>query len=57
MYQVDEEVYNLSPGDSLMFEAYLPHRWQNRDQTASRLLLVLCPMDERDQPSERHFGK
>jgi len=56
-YQVDEEIYQLSPGDSLMFEAYLPHRWQNHDKTASRLLLVLCPMDERDQPSERHFGK
>jgi transcriptional regulator with XRE-family HTH domain len=56
-YQVDKEVYQLSPGDSLMFEAYLPHRWQNRDETAARLLLVLCPMDQRDQPSERHFGK
>jgi len=56
-YHVDEEVYELSPGDSLMFEAYLPHRWHNHDHTASRLLLVLCPMDERDQPSERHFGR
>lgn len=56
-YQVDDETYQLSPGDSLMFEAYLPHRWHNHDETASRLLLVLCPMDERDQPSERHFGK
>lgn len=56
-YHVDEEIYQLSPGDSLMFEAYLPHRWHNHDETASRLLLVLCPMDERDQPSERHFGK
>jgi transcriptional regulator with XRE-family HTH domain len=56
-YHVDEEVYQLTPGDSLLFEAYLPHRWHNQDKTASRLLLVLCPMDERDQPSERHFGK
>jgi len=56
-YHVDEEIYQLSPGDSLMFEAYLPHRWHNHDETASRLLLVLCPMDERDQPSERHFGR
>lgn len=55
-YQVDEESYPLAPGDSLLFEAYLPHRWRNRDGTESRLLLVLCPMDERDQPSERHFG-
>jgi uncharacterized cupin superfamily protein len=55
-YHVDEEAYQLEPGDSLMFEAYLPHRWHNEDASASRLLLVLCPLDERDQPSERHFG-
>lgn len=56
-YHVDEEAYQLEPGDSLLFEAYLPHRWRNDDVTESRLLLVLCPMDERDQPSERHFGR
>lgn len=56
-YQVDEQSYQLEPGDSLMFEAYLPHGWRNEDESASRLLLVLCPLDERDQPSERHFGR
>jgi transcriptional regulator with XRE-family HTH domain len=56
-YHVDDQTYQLSPGDSLLFEAYLPHRWNNEDETASRLLLVLCPLDERDQPSERHFGR
>lgn len=55
-YHVDEEIYYLSPGDSLLFEACLPHRWHNQDETDSRLLLVLCPLDERDEPSERHFG-
>lgn len=56
-YQVDDLSYQLEQGDSLMFEAYLPHRWRNENDSASRLLLVLCPMDERDQPSERHFGR
>ena len=56
-YHVDDQMYQLSPGDSLLFEAYLPHHWHNEDENASRLLLVLCPMDERDQPSERHFGR
>jgi transcriptional regulator with XRE-family HTH domain len=54
-YTVDAETYPLEPGDSLLFEAYLPHRWKNLDPTPSRALLVLCPMDERDQPTERHF--
>jgi transcriptional regulator with XRE-family HTH domain len=57
-YGVGDETYSLDPGDSLMFEAYLPHRWQNLNEEApSRLLLVLCPMDERDQPTERHLGR
>jgi transcriptional regulator with XRE-family HTH domain len=55
-YHVDDQVYQLEQGDSLMFEAYLPHRWRNDNNSASRMLLVLCPLDERDQPTERHFG-
>jgi len=56
-YTVDTETYLLEPGDSLLFEAYLPHRWKNLDAQPSRVLLVLCPMDERDQPTQRHFAR
>jgi quercetin dioxygenase-like cupin family protein len=55
-YSVDNETYLLEPGDSLLFEAYQPHHWKNLDDTPSRTLLVLCPMDERDNPTERHFS-
>ncbi|HEX7568611.1 MAG TPA: cupin domain-containing protein [Anaerolineaceae bacterium] len=54
-YSVDSETYLLEPGDSLLFEAYLPHHWKNPGDTPSRNLLVLCPLDERDHPKERHF--
>lgn len=56
-YSVDTETYLLEPGDSLFFEAYLPHHWKNMNASPSRNLLVLCPMDERDNPTERHFSK
>jgi len=56
-YSVDTETYLLEPGDSLLFEAYLPHRWKNADDTPARVLLVLCPLDERDQPTQRHFAR
>jgi transcriptional regulator with XRE-family HTH domain len=56
-YSVDNETYLLEQGDSLLFEAYLPHHWKNLDTTPSRNLLVLCPLDERDRPTERHFSK
>jgi transcriptional regulator with XRE-family HTH domain len=55
IYTVEERSYLLEPGDSLLFESHLPHRWQNVDAGSSRALLVLCPSDARDRPAERHF--
>lgn len=54
-YGIEDQVYHLNPGDSLLFEAYLPHCWQNSGETATRLLLVLCPADGSDRPTDRHF--
>lgn len=54
-YEVDGQGFTLDPGDSLLFEARLPHRWRNAGETPSRSLLLLCPADERDHPDERHF--
>jgi transcriptional regulator with XRE-family HTH domain len=56
-YIVKSQKYLLDPGDSLVFEAYLPHQWKNSDSAPSHILLVLCPMDVRDSPTERHFLK
>lgn len=55
-YTVDTESYVLEPGDSLLFEAYLPHYWRNPGTALARAVLVLCPMDDRDRPTERHFS-
>ena len=42
-YVVDTETYTLEPGDSLFFEAYLPHRWKNTDVTpVARVVSALC---------------
>jgi transcriptional regulator with XRE-family HTH domain len=54
-YEIDDREYRLGSGDSLIFEAHLPHRWGNPGPSASRSLLILCPADENDRPSERHF--
>jgi transcriptional regulator with XRE-family HTH domain len=54
-YEVEGQVFTLEPGDSLLFEAHLPHRWRNSGESPSRSLLLLCPTDERDHPDERHF--
>jgi transcriptional regulator with XRE-family HTH domain len=57
IYEVEGEKYRLDEGDSLLFEAHLPHSWSNAGNTPSRSLLILCPSDERDHPDERHFSK
>ena len=54
-YTIEDRTYPLEPNDSLLFEAHLPHRWQNVGETPSRSLLVMCPADEDDRPTERHF--
>lgn len=54
-YTIQGRTYLLEPGDSLLFEAHLPHRWQNLNQAESKMILVLHPTDERDFPAERHF--
>ncbi len=55
-YQVEERSYLLAPGDSLVFESYLPHRWQNDDDQPAQAILVLYPTDVRDCPTECHFS-
>jgi len=55
IYTIAEQDYRLGPGDSLLFEARLPHCWQNAGDTPVRSLLVMCPADESDQPIKRHF--
>jgi transcriptional regulator with XRE-family HTH domain len=54
-YEVDGNSFTLKPGDSLLFEAHLPHRWRNAGSISSRSLLLLCSTDESDQPDIRHF--
>ncbi len=54
-YAIEGHTYLLEPGDSLLFEAHLPHRWQNLGPGQSRSVLVLYPTDDRDDPTERHF--
>ncbi len=55
-YFIDGQKYLLEKGDSLIFEAHLPHRWGNFEKVPTRSLLIICPTDENDHPTERHFS-
>jgi transcriptional regulator with XRE-family HTH domain len=54
-YTIAGQEYNLGPGDSLIFQAHLPHCWGNRGQVDSRSILIICPADENDRSTEQHF--
>jgi transcriptional regulator with XRE-family HTH domain len=55
LYTIDEMDYVLEPGDSVVFEAHLPHRWKNMQESQSQLILILYPADQKDEPGGRHF--
>ncbi len=55
-YQVEEKEYLLNTGDSLIFEAHLPHFWENKGTETTQILLVLYPSDGREEPGGRHFS-
>jgi transcriptional regulator with XRE-family HTH domain len=55
IFWVGTEEYVLEPGDSLIFEAHIPHRWENAVEGFSRALLVICPSDISDRRVTQHF--
>lgn len=55
-YQIDQEEFRLKAGDSLLFEAHLPHCWENRSENSAQILLVIYPADGREQSGGRHFS-
>lgn len=55
-YQVEDHEYILSPGDSLVFESHLPHRWENNGSENAQFLLTLVPAHQKEEPALRHFS-
>jgi transcriptional regulator with XRE-family HTH domain len=55
LYVIDKIDYSLEPGDSVVFEAHLPHQWKNMDERQSQIILIVFPADQRDEPGGRHF--
>ena len=55
-YRIEDKEYLLQAGDSLAFEAHLPHCWQNDNDNVSQIILVFNPADGRDEPGGRHFS-
>lgn len=55
VYWVGHNEYILEPGDSIIFQAYIPHRWENRGDILTRSILIICPSDNSDRSVEQHL--
>jgi transcriptional regulator with XRE-family HTH domain len=55
-YEIDNERYVLTAGDSLIFAANLTHRWRNPGKTVANAIIVLAGFEESERPSEFHFA-
>jgi len=52
---IGKDVYKLHPGDSLIFDAHMPHYCENAGDTVSRSILVISPSDLEDRAVTRHL--
>ena len=48
-YQVENQVYHLEAGDSLIFAARLRHKWRNTGNSVANALIVLSDFAETDR--------
>ena len=53
-YKVENQVYILEPGDSLIFSARLHHRWRNTGNTVVNALIILADFSEADRGLSVH---
>jgi transcriptional regulator with XRE-family HTH domain/predicted Fe-Mo cluster-binding NifX family protein len=55
-YMVMENLYKLQPGDSLIFQAHLPHQWKNPGNCAAKFCLTITCIDQHEENGGRHFS-
>ena len=55
LYTVNGRAFILEAGDSLLFDAHLPHRFQNPTGAESEVLVVLSTPHDGDQYISGHF--
>ena len=55
-YRVGTRTYDLEPGDSLLFEASLPHEFWSSGESAAQILLVFEARDGGNLARRRHLG-
>lgn len=55
-YEVEDQHFNLDPGDSLIFAAQLRHKWRNTGEAIAKVMIVLAGFEQGERPSEFHLS-
>jgi transcriptional regulator with XRE-family HTH domain len=55
-YTVEDQVYLLNQGDSLLFAPQMRHSWRNPGDSITRAVLVLAGFERGERPGEFHFS-
>lgn len=56
-YTVENSVYQLEGGDSLLFAAHLRHRWRNPASTVTSAIIVISGFADTEHPGNHHLQK
>lgn len=54
-YEVEDEHHRLKPGDSLLFDAELPHRWSNPNSAPAKFILIMQLGEDRHVSVDQHL--
>jgi len=54
-YEIGGRHYRLEEGDSLLFEARLPHQWRNPSDSLATAILVFQATEGREESVQRHL--
>jgi transcriptional regulator with XRE-family HTH domain len=55
LYLIEEIEYPMRAGDSIVFPAQLPHRWENTYEGESQMIIVFTPVSQNPEQSKTHF--
>ena len=56
-YQVERQIFQLEPGDSLLFAAHLKHKWRNPGRSVASALIVISGFEEGEELHAMHWKK
>jgi quercetin dioxygenase-like cupin family protein len=55
-YRIGGEIYHLAVGESLLFEARLPHCWRNPSDSEPSVFLLIFQSSRVGEPLEQHLS-